>query len=304
MKLLKLSVLLLLLLAVGCFDSNIDDCPPTLTVCFSLKDVANNEVFPVVVNNVELFIYNSDGKQVSHSNISKNELNVFAGKRLVMESGTYSIVAWANTTAAYSKFFTNEDEPYLDRMNNYLLNAIAVNGIVDNGDPLYYAPKAKATPLTVVVPAKDNTKVTAEMRHAHVKLEITVEGYKNEEHPITNPLKVEITELSSRYDFEMKAHGDKLNYLQYAPNINLEDRIYTTFFNIPVFDNNTTTQIRITNSAGQSIIPAFSLKEILGDVIDLKEIRHIPIKIIFTDFQVEVIVELPGWGEGIVKPNI
>jgi hypothetical protein len=102
----------------------------------------------------------------------------------------------------------------------------------------------------------------------------------------------------------MGAHGDILNYLQYAPNINLEDRIYPCLFNIPVFDDNSATQIQISNSAGQPVIPAFSLKELLGDKIDLEEIRHIPIKIKFTHLQVEVIVELPGWGEGIVKPNI
>jgi len=304
MKLLKLLVLLLSLLAIGCFDSNIDDCPPMLTVHFSLKDKAENEVFFVEVDNVELFICNSEGKQVNRCNIPKHELTVFAGKRLVLEPGTYSVVAWANTTAAYSKFFTNENELYLDRTNNYLLNAITVNGEVDNGDPLYYAPKAKTTPLTVVIPAKGNTKVIAEMCHAHVKLEITVEGYKQEEHPAANPLKVEVTELSSRYDFGMEAHGEKLSYVQYAPNINLDERLYTAIFNIPVFNNNTITQIIITNSAGQPIIPAFSLKEILGDKIDLEEIRHIPIKIKFTQFQVEVTVELPGWGEGIVTPNI
>jgi len=304
MKLLKILILLLPLLVVGCFDSNIEDCPPALTVHFSLKDKADNEVFSAEVDNVELFICNSDGRQVSRSNISKRELTAFPGKRLVLEPGTYSIVAWANTTAAYSKFFTSENESYLDRMNNYLLNAIAVNGVVDNGDPLYYAPKDKAAPLRVVVPAKGNSKVTAEMRHAHVKLEVTVEGYKHEHHPAANPLKIEVTALSSRYDFEMKAHGDNVNYVQYAPNINLDERLYTAMFNIPVFDKNTATQIHITNSAAQPVIPAFSLKELLGEKIDLEEIRHIPIKIKFTQFDVEVTVELPGWGEGIVSPNI
>lgn len=310
MKLLKLLILLLPLLATGCFDSNLDDCPPkeNTTIFFSLKDKADNDVFSETVDNVELFIYDAAGKLVRRCNIPKSELKSFAGKRLLLEPGTYTIVAWANNSEAHSEFFTNEKKSYLDRANNYLLTAIEANGVITNGDPVYYAPKATATPLTVIVPEKGNVETIAEMRHAHVKLEITIEGYQYVANVTDGPPTVEVTGLTSRYDFAMKAHGDTVSYIQTAQNIDPNKNIFNVAFNIPIFDKNTTTEIRITNHEGKLVTLPISLKEILGDKINIEELWHLPIKIVLSEknglIQVAVTVDLPGWDEGIVNPNI
>jgi len=105
----------------------------------------------------------------------------------------------------------------------------------------------------------------------------------------------------------MEAHGSKTSYVQYAPNTDPADNIFSASFNVPVFDKNTATNIIVTNNAGHSIITPVSLAKILGDKIDVDEIWHIPIRIIFTEengsMEAKVTVDLPEWSENEVKPN-
>jgi len=310
MKHLKILAILFALLVMGCMESNYE-CPPKVntTVYFTLKDKANNEIFSDVVDHVELFIYDRYGFPAGRSMISGRELNMFAGKHLWLEPGTYTIIAEANIGNTYSRLFINEEKPYFEREYNYLLNAVAVNGVVENSDPLYYAPKTRNMPLTITIPERGNADVIAEFRHAHVKLDITVEGYDHiPSRAVVDPLKIELTDITSRYCFGMGAHGDKVSYVQYAPNTDPQDKIFRTSFNIPVFDKNTTTQIRIINNIGQLIIDPISLIDILDDRIDIEELVHLPIRIIITEengfIKAVITVDLPQWNEEDVKPVV
>ena len=307
MKRLIILTTILPLLVVGCRKSY--DCPPKVntTVYFTLKDNANNEVFTEVVNHVELFIYDCYGFQTSRSTIYGSDLSTFAGKRLWLEPGTYTIIVWANTTNSYSRFFINDSKPCSDIEQNYLLNAVAVNGVVANSDPLYYAPKKRSIPLTIIVPERGNVEAVAEFRHAHVKLDISVEGYNHvSSRTAADPLKIELTDITSRYCFEMGGHGNKVSYLQNAPNTDLDNKIFRTSFNIPVFNRNSTTQICVTNNAGQLIISPISLVEILDEKINIDELQHLPVRIIFTEedgtIKAKVTVDLPQWNEENVEP--
>jgi len=203
MKLLKILAVLLALFVTGCEKSY--ECPSktNATIYFTLKDKANNEVFSDVVNHVELFIYDYTGLLVLRSAVPESELSIFAGKRLRLDAGTYTIVAWANTTDARSQIVENKSKHYLDKTNNYILNAITSGGVTENGDPLYYAPKTKSAPLTVVVPDRGNIDLTAEFRNAHIRLDITVEGYTypSPSRAVADPLKIELTGITSRLSF-------------------------------------------------------------------------------------------------------
>ncbi|MCL2501807.1 MAG: FimB/Mfa2 family fimbrial subunit [Bacteroidales bacterium] len=308
MKRFKILSVLLALLVMGCGKDS--GCPlrTNTTIHFTLSDKANNEVFSNVVNHVELFIYDYTGLLVGRSTIPEGELNTFAGKRLWLDVGVYTMVAWANITDSRSQIVENESRHYLDRTNNYIINAITSGGVAENGDALYYAPKTKSTPLTVVVPEQGKVEVTAEFRHAHVRLDIRIEGYSHPSGSATDPLKIELTHITSRYSFGMEAHGEKVSYVQYAPNIDAINKVFSTSFNVPVFDKNTTTHICITNKAGQLIIAPVSLMEILGDKIAIDELVHLPIRIVFTEKNGQIVanitVDLPQWDEDIVKPNI
>ena len=301
----------LMLLLAGCYKSDYNGCvsKTNATIYFSLKDEANNEVFPATVDNVELFVYNAAGMQISRNIITQSELSLFAGTRLKLEPGTYTVVAWANATAARTRSFTNENMHWLDRTNNYLLNAIAVGGMVEDGDPLYYAPKTKGTPLTLTVPVEGSAEAVAEFRNAHIKVEVTVEGYEHiSPRAVADPLKIELTGITSRYDFAMATHGDRVSYVRYAPNIDVANKIFNTSFNVPVFDRNTITQIRITNNTGRLVIPAISLKEILNDRVEVEKMTYLPVRIKFTEenglIQVAVTIDIPEWGENIIKPSM
>ena len=313
MKTFRLLVLFLSLSATGCIHGDPDiDCPikteENTTVYFSLKDNANNQILSTTVDNITLFVYDSNGLLVTRSAISKSELNLFSGIRLKLNPGIYTLVAWANHTNAHSRFFTKGENSYVDQENNYLLTAVTENGIIDNGDPLYYAPKIKNTPLMVTVPMEGSVEVTAEFRNAHIKLEVTVEGYDALLTRAMDPLTIELTNITSRYSFGMGAHGDKVSYIRQAPNIDPENKIFSTLFNVPIFDRNSDIQILVTNSDGRLIIVPILLTELLGDTIVLEEILYLPIRIIFTEenglLQAVVVVDLPEWGENEVKPNI
>ena len=311
-KVLKLLFLVLSLSASGCVVGQYDDCIQTkkenVTVRFSVKDHANNQLLHSVIENISLFFYDLDGKQVTRSTVSKNDLKSFSGTHLQLEPGTYTVVAWANHTSTYSKFFVNEGRPYFERASNYLLNAVAVNGVVETSDSLYYAPKEKGMPLMVVVPKKGNVEVTPEFRNAHIKLDVTVEGYSDVSTRAVDPLTIELTDITSRYSFGMEAHGDKVSYTRLTSNIDKDKNMFRAIFNIPVFNGNTTTHLRVISSAGRLIINPISLKELLGDKVVIDEILHLPIKIKFTEenglLQAVVIVDLPEWLDNEVKPNI
>jgi len=312
MKTFQIIVLLFLLFTTGCIREDMHDCrleKGNITVHFSLKDQTNNQIFLSVVDNVALFVYDMDGKLVTRNVISKNELSIFSGKHLQLTPGTYIVIAGANITDTYSKLITNNERPFHDIDQNYLLNAVPVNGVVENSDPLYYAPKNRSVPLTVTVPAAGSAEVTAEFRHAHVKVDITVEGYDHLSSRATaDPLRVELTDITSRYCFGMVAHGDRVNYVRYAKNTDFDNKVFNTLFNIPVFNKSTTTHIRVTNSAGELIVSPISLRELLGDTIEYDEIQYLPVKIVFTEengsFKATVVVDLPEWGGDDVKPNI
>jgi len=312
MKAFKLLVIICLFSAWGCIQDPDYDCTPVtrenMTIHFSLKNDANTEMLLTVVDNVTLFLYDANGKQALRKTVSKGEMNQFLGVRLELSPATYTIVAWANHTNTYSRFLTNDDNSYLDQVNNYLLNAVTANGVVDNGDPLYYAPKTKGVPLTVTVPAEGKVEVTAQFRHAHIKIDVTVEGYDHISTRAVDPLTVELTNITSRYSFGMGAHGDRVSYIRPAPQTNAQDKIFNTLFNVPVFDKNTTTHVRVTDSAGELIIDPISIKELLGDKVNPEEIQYLPIRIVFSEknglLEATVVVDLPEWSENPVKPNV
>ncbi|MDR2936299.1 MAG: FimB/Mfa2 family fimbrial subunit [Rikenellaceae bacterium] len=309
----KYSYLLLVIssLATGCIKDDIWNCPPKVntTVYFSLEDYDGNDIFPTEVDRVELFVYDSEGMLASRSSISKGELNIFTGKRLYLDPGTYTVIVWAN--AVRSQIVVNEDIHWLDRTHNHAMTAVPAGGALDDGDPLWYAPKENGTPLTVVVPGQGEVEVTAELRHAHVKLDVTVEGYDLvSRSDATEPLRMEVTDLTSRYDFDMNAHGERVSYQGHAPYTGSAGG-YNRMFNIPVFDRDTPIRILITDSNGEQIHPDIRLSELLNESIDVKKLRYMPVIVRFSEdigdpatIRVEVTVDLPGWSEGAVSPEM
>ena len=269
------------------------------TLYFSLMDKDKNNVFAATVNHVDLFIYDAEGRRV----IPLSEVNIPAGKRLRLDPGDYTVVAWANATPNRTRFFTNEHIHWLNSSNNYLLTA---EGVAEDGDPLYYAPKAKERRLAITVPPQGETEATAEFRHAHVKIEVTVEGYDHRSvGAVPDPLKMELTDITSRYSFGMEAHGNKVSYIRYAPNTDTEKRIFNTLFHVPLFKHNTATHIVVTNNVGEPIVSPVSLKEILGGRIEIEKLTYIPVKITFDDhLRVTVSVNLPEWSENMIEPTI
>ena len=313
MKKNQLLAMILILSAVGCTEEDMSECSKKVKentiVHFSLKDQANNQIFTTIVGNVMLFVYDTDGNLVTQKAVSKSELNIFSGTRLQLEPGAYKMSAWANYSSQYTNFHIDGGKPCFDLDHNYLINAVPENGVIADGDPLYHAPKTKGDMFPVTVPAEGEVEVIAEFRNAHIKMEITVEGYGVVPTRIAgDPLTIEITNITSRYCLGMIPFGEKVSYIGQAPNVDFDTKIFRILFHVPLFDRSTDTEILISNSAGRLIIVPIVLRELLGDKIELDEILHLPIKIVFTEenglLQGTVVVDLPEWGEGDVEPYI
>ena len=308
----KILLAALMPLLAGCIQEDLSNCisKPIENVTIRFNLITQNQ-FIATINRVELFIFNDAGKQVSRHTILQSELAQFAGRRLTLDPGNYTVIAWANASPLHTQFFTNEQAHYDDHAKNYLLTAIAAGGIVEDGDPLYWGPVTKGAPFSLTVPVEGYVDVVIRLRNAHVKVEVTVEGYDHlSSRTGANPLMIELTQITSRYSLQMEPHGDNVSYLHDAPNIDPVNKIFNTTFNVPVFDGNTPTMVRITNSDGVLIVSAISLRELLKDLnkVEIAELAYLPIRVIFTEkdgnLQVTVKVDLPEWGEDIVKPNI
>lgn len=303
-----LALALTALMAVGCFDSKIDECTlaTNLTINFSSKEVDQNEAFLEKINNVELFIYTLNGQMVERHSLTREQLVDFAGVQTLLAPDTYVIVAYANATTARTVIVTDQLVHYSDRLRNYVLTAASRSGITQDGDPLYYSPRLADFPKRVVVPAEGTATITSEFYHAHIKLEIFVEGYQNATRAASDPITVELAKLTSRYSFMLDPYGDQVSYIKSAPNTDLSTNTYRTMFNVPLFDNSAQTQIIIRNKAGQQIVRTIVLTELLGGVIDLTKVEHIPIIIKFSKdglSVVDITVNLPEWIEANVIPE-
>ena len=290
-----------LLWPAGCVQSQWEPCTPKMntTIHFSLMDKEDNDVFLATVYRVDLFLFDASGRLVT----PQSEENLPGKKRLQLDPGTYSVVAWANATPLYTRFVTQAHTHWLDMSNNYVLTAM---GTAEDGDPLYYAPTATERLLTITVPPQGQIETTAEFRHAHVKVEVTVEGYDHPStHASTDPLRMELTEITSRYGFGMDPHGNRVSYIRHAHPIDPQKKIFNTLFHVPVFDHATPVKLLIAHENGHAIIPPISIRELLDNKIEIEKLTYLPIRVTFDDqLQVAISVDLPEWGEHMVKPNI
>ena len=286
--------ILVALLPAGCIDSQLEICPPLMntTLYFSLKDKDNNDVFSATVDHVDLFVYDAMGRKIT----PLGEEGIRGGKRLRLEPGTYSVVAWANATPLHTRIVTQESAHWLNSSENYLLTA---NGTVEDGDPLYYAPLEKGKSLTLTVPLQGEVEATVPFTHAHVQIEVTVEGIE------ADLLKMELTEITSRYSFGLEAHGNRVSYIRNVHPTGSDKKRFNTSFHVPLFDAATPTQLLVNQDDGGLIVPSISIRELLGNKIDIEKLTHLPIRITFDDqLRVAIYVDLPEWGEDMVKPNI
>lgn len=311
MRTIKIVVLsLALFLAWGCIDSRLRDCPPkavpNTTIYFSYKDAQDKEQFITKIHSVELFIYDKEGKKIERHTIAKEALEQFVGAKLYLKPGHYDVIAWGNVSDELTHIFTDQTIPYPEREENYLLTAVEKEGRVGSGDPLYYAPSRNA-PLLLSVPKEGEVEVTANFKHAHVMLDISVVGYELEQSKSAlEPLQIEVTNLTSRYCFRCIPHGEIVSYRGSGAYLGSGPTLYNGYFNVPRFEESTPTEIILKNSRGEQISPPISLRKIVEGNIDLEKVYYIPIKVLFEKkgegYSVVVIIEMPGWGDHIVIP--
>lgn len=307
MKSLRFATLFVVsLLLAGCIYEDLDGCGgsvyPNTTIYFSLKDRFENEVFDSEIFNVTLFIYDDKDHLVEEHKISTGELKDLRGKKVGLEPGEYTALAWANTSKQYSEIFFDRESDYHDADKNYIVSAVkSPEGQYRTSDPLFYSPKVRGEPLEFIVIEDEYQEVVAEFRHAHVNINVRIINYRETDSP-TESLNVGMTEIASKYCFLLKCNGEKVTYDSPAQLVNSERGEYETNFNIPLFDRTSETMILLKNGV-EKIMEPLKLVELIGKKVDLETAHYIPIVIEFIgSSEVKVSVDLPEWEEDEVEP--
>lgn len=317
--------ILLLLLLAGCTRERwIAECAghANCTVRFTLVDEHGADIFDDEVQCVDLFVYDAVGTTVVHSSIGQAELRRFAGKRMQLPAGDYTVLAWGN--ALRSTVEDERDGDPEDRDHTRVTIAVPTpEGDLDDGDPLYYAPRDRHR-LNMTVRPDSDVEVVAEMRHAHVKLDVTIEGWENlpldpnaqRNMPAVNPFRVvapaiapgaphvTVTDLVSHYDFAMRGFGGPVSYGAYAQR---QEGCYKRRFNIPIFDRSTPTRIIVSDNYGRPVYPDIAVSRLVPPEVDLDTVRRLPVTVRFykvdDNVAVDVIVNVPEWNETSVTPE-
>lgn len=321
MKLFHISLLLFsALLFNGCMGEDMDDCPPiianNLSIAFVYPGDDGKDIFGEKITNADLFIFDEAGCCVSSHCIDESSLSVFAGAQLSLKPGTYRIVCWGN--AADRSEFLGTDGGNLFG-GAFLRNSTTdANLVAVNGDRHYYAPHTLAThmpysgqPLpqgfTVTVPEQGAKTVSIDFTRAHIRVVAYIKGFEDRspQGEALTPL-VELTNIPSRYDFDMQTCGDMITYRDVSTLVTIEgEQMAMMDFTTPVFDEETPMQIVIKKQSDGSTVTTVSLKDfirdnniIIGNSVDLV----LPIMIEYKQGSFEI--TLPGWGQTPVGPDL
>lgn len=293
----------------GCISEDIDSCPPeldnNLILKFLYSDAQGTDLFAENISQVDVFIYDSQDRLVQKKQVNESALNTFTGTELSLEPGTYRIVCWAN--ALQKTRFENENVTDLFK-NALLINAdIDANNTAPNGDALYYAPFPTQSFLVTVAPEKIETKEIA-FASAHIRIEVFVKGFEdrlNSQGSLLPPA-VQLTDISSGYDFQMQTSAKMISFLDIAQYQIIDGQSMAVIkFNTPLFKEDTSTQLLIKKQSGGATVTTIDLKDFIQkNNISFSGNQPIVIPILIEYKSVGIDITLPGWGQNPVKPGL
>lgn len=287
----------------GCIKEYLEECPAVtenVRIDFVYTGDGTDDIFSTVVNGVEVYVYDSNGKKVADKRVDKPSLERQQGVSLTLGAGEYRVVCWGN--AAENSEISGA-ESYSTAVLHHPL--YVSGGKIPTSDPLYYGICGNL----VVPPGGVEVTETVKMRSAHIEMEISVSGDKIGTQFI--PV-VEVTDLYPEYDFAMNptviSRSSGYNVASYYPacEYNTEKNAAVARFFTPRFASDDPVKIILRESDGAEPIHTVELKEFLSsnDIrVEDREECFIPVKITFNrDLSVDVTI--PEWDVPNVKPEL
>lgn len=318
MKLFHISLLLLsTLLMTGCIGDNLDDCPPiitdNLTIGFLYPDDNGTDIFSQQVNKVNLFVYDQQNNYVTSQRIDQSSLSTFAGTKLQLNPGTYRIVCWGNADKHSEFLGINNGSLWKDA---FLANStIDANDVTPNGDPLHYAPKggesadlrqSTAPGFYVTVPTQGTKEVTIDFTRAHIKVIVYIKGFEDfsAQGEFLTPF-VELTNVPSRYNFDLETTGKLVTYRDVATQTTVEgNQVAVMVFDTPLFDQDTPINLVVKQQSDGKTLTTVSLADFIQEnniILGNSVVLELPIMLTYIQGKFEI--GLPNWDKKPVEPG-
>lgn len=296
---------------------NVDDyliIPANNNVNIKFSYIYNGiDLFRDKIHKVDLFVFDEKGQLVSNQQVGSLALSAFSGTSLYLQPGNYRIVCWGNVSnrSAYAPFDFNSSFDNILLKNTPLITRLDQTLQSKNGDPLYYAPNNSVDKFSdipiLTIPQESIINDTIVFYSAHAKINIYVKGIEDRNASMQNlPPLIEINEVPQEYNFEMHTTTNVISYLdQSAFETKSGDEIAVKSFYLPRLKNQNPIQIIIRKSSDNSVVTTLSLEKFIRDNnIDLETPEQQEVSILFEYKQTSVIVTLPSWQQGGVKPAI
>lgn len=165
------------------------------------QQITNNANTTIQAKAVSLYIYNKQtGEIVGQKNISKSDLRKYQGVTLSFDPGEYEIRCWGNIGS--QTIIYNQDKLSNARLTN--VKKYPTQGTVVTDDPLYYGSTTLTVPEDGFEPGSISGTIHFKSAHLHLSMEFNGK---------TNMIpKVEIQNLISTYNFEMKNMDSNSSY--------------------------------------------------------------------------------------------
>ncbi len=304
-------VLFTILIFSRCIDDSSGECPVGIDKNFILKfryvSDGPEELFIEKIKRVDVFVFKEDGQYVMTQSADLAALTSFAGIMLDLDPGSYRIVCWGNASGKtfFSPLSTNSMMKDAFVTHTALRSGIAAT----NGDTLYYAldhtvlsPSLKVTTVSETVIER-----ILDFHNAFIKIQVYVKGLsdKGPQGQLLAPI-VEMTGVTSGYNFEMQTFGNAVHYLDISAfeYISGEKVAAITFYTLRFKDDNPI-EIKIKKSSDGSTLTVINLKDFMKEnniTVEGIEKAVVPILVEYKEASVEI--SIPEWGQIPVDPEL
>ena len=295
MKLLKAFPILILLVLSGCIGDNLDDCPPVDNVILYFE----YPNFPEKIHRVNVGIFDKNGFHILDQQVEKTDLDILQGIQLTLRNGEYTAICWSNG------------------FDDTRIKGMAPDSYMNDGELFHpnHGTTSKIPTLDSIhfgrlnffIKSKDKVSHTVNLKPAHIKIHVFVEGL-----PIlaTNPVPadfpaIRINNLNPVSNFEMNTYGTPVSFHPIVTVDNTEKMAIAKTNTFRFEDDNPITVDVLERSNSSNILHTVNLKKFMEDnaitVIDGEELT-IPILITFGNGTVTV--QLMDWRGVPVDPEI
>lgn len=311
MKLLKTLLALAapatMMLAGGCIEEDMSDCPPEVNTCLTFSYTGDDDdptMFGRMIDRVTLFVFdNTDGQHILTKTVDKADLVLFQGTKLYLSQGDYTVLTWANA------FDATEIVPgnlTTGRVHHPAYGTTPA-GTIPTNDPLYYGEISLTVPAAATLPGNTTEHlVTGDIPHrcAHIDIEVYTKGFGHPGDAASYPV-VETTNLMPQYMIRMAEAAPYATSYFPAVEWDGDRKAMAARFRTLRFPAANTTEIVIRDPRTKEVKASLDLAQYIADhAVAVDGVNEVTISVLFEFTSLGVDISVPDWSGGEVDPDI